>query len=151
METEFDGRMAQVRAKFKELLACAPVHFPLRQTDLPDKGIYLLSEGEKYLYVGRSDGMRRRLNQHKRESASTNSASFAAMLARKACNISREYGPHKKRARHPDWDQSFAEAKSRIRAMGIRFVEETDPVCQALLEIYTAVELKTPHNDFGNH
>ena len=30
-------------------------------------------------------------------------------------------------------------------------VEETDAVKQALLEIYTAVVLKTPYNDFDNH
>ena len=33
----------------------------------------------------------------------------------------------------------------------IRFVEENDPVRQALLEIYAAVALKTPYNDFDTH
>ena len=33
----------------------------------------------------------------------------------------------------------------------IRFVEETDPVRQALLEIYVAAVLGTPYNDFDNH
>ena len=35
--------------------------------------------------------------------------------------------------------------------MKIRFVEETDPVRQALLEIYVATVLETPYNDFDNH
>ena len=30
-------------------------------------------------------------------------------------------------------------------------VEETDPVSQALLEIYIAIALQTPYNDFENH
>jgi hypothetical protein len=35
--------------------------------------------------------------------------------------------------------------------MDLRFVEESDPTRQALLEIYVAVTLKTPFNDFDNH
>ncbi len=35
--------------------------------------------------------------------------------------------------------------------MDIRYVEETDPIKQALLEIYTATALRTPYNDFENH
>jgi hypothetical protein len=35
--------------------------------------------------------------------------------------------------------------------MNLRFVEENDPVRQALLEIYVAVTLNTPYNDFDNH
>jgi hypothetical protein len=33
--------------------------------------------------------------------------------------------------------------------MDVRYVEETDPQRQALLEIYVAVVLETPYNDFG--
>ncbi len=35
--------------------------------------------------------------------------------------------------------------------MEYRWVEETDPTCQCLLEIYSAVTLETPYNDFDNH
>ena len=35
--------------------------------------------------------------------------------------------------------------------MDIRFVEETDAVRQALLEIYVALALGTTFNDFDNH
>ena len=35
--------------------------------------------------------------------------------------------------------------------MDIRFVEERNPLIQALLEIYAAVELQTPYNDFDTH
>jgi len=35
--------------------------------------------------------------------------------------------------------------------MGVRFVEETDPMKQALLEIYAAVVLKTLYNDYDTH
>jgi hypothetical protein len=42
-------------------------------------------------------------------------------------------------------------ANARIRAMEYRYVEETDQNRQALLEIYCAVVLGTPYNDFGTH
>jgi len=35
--------------------------------------------------------------------------------------------------------------------MDLRYVEESDPVRQTLLEVYIAVVLKTPYNDFNNH
>ncbi len=46
---------------------------------------------------------------------------------------------------------AFDEAKAQIRKMNLRFVEQNDPVRQALLEIYVAITLETPHNDFDNH
>ena len=46
---------------------------------------------------------------------------------------------------------AFTAAKERIRAMDYRYVEETDQNRQALLEIYCAVVLSTPYNDFGTH
>jgi hypothetical protein len=46
---------------------------------------------------------------------------------------------------------AFIASKLRIRALDLRFVEETDPTRQALLEIYTATVLDTPFNDFANH
>jgi len=35
--------------------------------------------------------------------------------------------------------------------MVVRWVQESDPVKQALLEIYVAVVLQTPYNDFDTH
>ena len=35
--------------------------------------------------------------------------------------------------------------------MELRFVEESEPLRQTLLEIYVAVVLKTPYNDFDTH
>lgn len=52
---------------------------------------------------------------------------------------------------YPDFRAAFEEGKRRIRAMDYRFVEERDQNRQALLEIYAAVVLKTPYNDFGTH
>lgn len=51
----------------------------------------------------------------------------------------------------PAFAAAFVAAKERIRAMEYRYVEETDQSCQPLLEIYCAVVLVTPYNDFGTH
>ena len=45
----------------------------------------------------------------------------------------------------------FGDAKSRVAAMDIRYVEEVDPVKQTLLEVYVATVLGTRYNDFENH
>ncbi len=35
--------------------------------------------------------------------------------------------------------------------MDVRYVKESDPLRQALLEMYVAIALQTPHNSFENH
>jgi hypothetical protein len=52
---------------------------------------------------------------------------------------------------NPLFAGAFMAAKERIRGMDYRYVEETDQNQQALLEIYCAVVLGTPYNDFGTH
>jgi len=47
--------------------------------------------------------------------------------------------------------RSFRKAEERISRMQLRFVEESDPVRQGLLEVYVAVVLETPYNDFDTH
>lgn len=51
----------------------------------------------------------------------------------------------------PEFSAAFNEAKTRIRTMNFRYVEEAHPVRQCLLEVYAAVVLATPYNDFDNH
>jgi len=51
----------------------------------------------------------------------------------------------------PAFAAAFTAAKQRIRAMEYRYVEEADQNRQARHEIYCAVVLGTPYNDFGTH
>jgi hypothetical protein len=51
----------------------------------------------------------------------------------------------------PVFAAAFSAVKERIRAMEFRYVEEADQNRQALLEIYSAIVLGTPYNDFGTH
>jgi hypothetical protein len=46
---------------------------------------------------------------------------------------------------------AFDEAKARLRSLDIRFIEESHQIGQALLEIYAAMCLGTPYNDFDTH
>ncbi len=82
-------------------------------------------------------------------------ATFAFRVARQDTGMLRPTyrveGARQQLAKDPVFAAAFEKAKARLQAMDIRFVEEVDPVRQALLEIYAAVELGTPFNDFDNH
>jgi hypothetical protein len=52
----------------------------------------------------------------------------------------------------PIFAAAFDAPKMRVRSMQVRYVQDTDPLRQALLEIYSAVVLAaTPYNDFNTH
>jgi hypothetical protein len=83
-------------------------------------------------------------------------AAFAFRLAREATgNLKATYRPgegsRKALAVEPEFKAEFEAAKARLRAMDFRYVEEAEPVRQCVLEIYCAVALGTPYNDFDNH
>ena len=82
-------------------------------------------------------------------------AAFAFRLARESTGkLKATYTTKGSRAalmQEPSFREAFDMAKERIRAMEVRFVEEPDPVCQTLLEVYVAIALGTPYNDFETH
>jgi hypothetical protein len=51
----------------------------------------------------------------------------------------------------PTFESAFRRGKQRIRATQYHHVEESDQNLQAFLEIYCAIVLSTPYNDFGTH
>jgi predicted GIY-YIG superfamily endonuclease len=122
---------------------------------MPERGIYLFSEANNHLYVGRTNRLRQRLSEHCRKSSTNNSAPFAFLLARAHCGmVSASYraeGSRAKLEKHAVFGPAFVMAKSRVGNMDVRFVEEADPLRQALLEMYAAIALCTPHNSFENH
>jgi hypothetical protein len=136
-------------------MAMTPVTAATLPRRIPTSGVYLFSEGNNHLYVGRTNRLRRRLQEHCRPSAGHNSAPFAFLLARKATGnrkaTYRPTGSRRELESNRVFARAFTAAKRRVRAMDVRFVSETDPMRQALLEMYVAVALGTPHNDFDNH
>src|SRR5207245_1188822 len=111
---------------------------------------YLFSQDDRHLYVGRSNHFRQRLRNHSAPSARENQAVFAFKLAQKLT------GPVQSRTRkamlgNPEFALAFTQSKERIRRMQLRFVSEPDQLGQTLLEVYVAVVLQTPYNDFETH
>lgn len=132
-----------------------PVTVATLPSEMPLSGIYLFSDSGENLYVGRTNTLRKRLQKHCRPSSKHNSATFAFRLAREITGMTKATyttkGSRQELESHPEFSSVFSEQKLRIKSMSVRFVSESDPVKQALLEMYVAVSLGTPHNDFDNH
>jgi hypothetical protein len=155
MNEQFLAVIESLELKFQQLLAMSPIRYSSLPRQLPSRAIYLFSEAGVYLYVGRTNKLRERLRGHCIPGSTHYSATFAFRIARKATGMNRAtYSPASSRAilvNDPVFGPAFTDAKRRVAEMDIRFVEETDPVKQALLEIYAATVLSTPYNDFENH
>src|SRR5437660_1633141 len=132
-------------------MAMVPVRYASLPRSVPERGVYLFSDCDRHLYVGRTHRIRRRLAGHCRPSSTHFSATFAFRLAREETGrLKASYSPNGSRAALADdleFGPAFERAKCRLTTMDVRFVEESDPVRQTLLEIYVAVALKTPYND----
>ena len=155
MHPTFAQYTTKLAASLERLLAMSPIR-PLRvPATVPTAGVYLFTENDVPLYVGRSNSLRRRMNRHGSPSASHRQGAFAFRLARaETGNFRATYKKEGSRANLmtiPSFAESFMRAKARIQTMDLRFVEEADPLRQTLLEVYVAVVLKTPYNDFDNH
>lgn len=156
MHPRFAAVADSLHGSYERLMASAPMASGHRWPRDQVRGVYLFSEGDQHLYVGRTNHVQRRLGLHCRPSAQHNQAVFAFKLARhETGNIKAAYvpgkGSRKFLAADPTFSAVFIAAKTRVKAMDFRWVEEADPVRQCLLEVYVAVVLQTPYNDFDNH
>jgi predicted GIY-YIG superfamily endonuclease len=156
INAEFANIVESLELKFAKLIAMNPVRYSSLPREMPERGIYLFSQGKRHLYVGRTNRLRRRLAGHCRPSSSHFSATFAFRMARKRSGFTKasysRAGSRPELVTHATFGPLFLKAKAQIAKMDIRFVEEKDPIRQALLEIYVAVSLGlTRYNDFDNH
>ncbi len=155
MNPQFTSLIKSLEPKHQALVGMAPVKYRSLPREIPIRGIYLFSDGNNHLYVGRTNRMRQRLRGHCAPSGSHFTATFAFRIARLETGLTTaSYSKSGSRAellRNVAFKSAFDKAKRRIASMDIRFVEESDPTRQALLEIYAATALKTPYNDFDNH
>lgn len=107
------------------------------------------------MYVGRTNNIRQRIQQHCRPGSGHNSAPFAFRLAREERNVLKAtytaIGSRESLLRETNFADAFLAAKARVRSMQVRAVEESSPLRQALLEMYVAIVLEAPYNDFDNH
>jgi hypothetical protein len=155
MNEHFKQHVESLHPSLERLMQSPAFTFASLPKELPKAGVYLFTEGDKHLYVGRSNGLRKRLQQHCRPGSGHNSAPFAFRLARERHGaIKATYKPEGSRAsliQNDAFAKEFLLSKARLRMMHVRVVEESDPLRQALLEMYVAIELAAPYNDFDNH
>jgi hypothetical protein len=155
VNSDFSQLVDSVEPKFHALMAMAPVRYACLPRLMPERGIYLFSEGDLHLYVGRTNRLRQRLAGHCRPSSNHFSATFAFRIAREETGLVKAaYSSEGSRAnlvKDLTFGPAFVRAKTRLADMDLRFIEEADPIRQTLLEVYVAVTLKTPYNDFDNH
>jgi hypothetical protein len=127
-----------------------------RKDLVPQKGIYVLFENNRPMYVGRSDNIRQRLGGHCNQGSDRFSATFAFRLAIR--EYEGRYGKSTKGIRRQDLESNqdfqiiFKESKFRVSQMGIKIVEIADPLIQTIFEVYAAMNLGTlEFNSFDNH
>lgn len=155
MNKRFANLIESLHPSLAALLAMKPVTSATLPRSTPRSGIYLFSERRKHLYVGRSNRLSDRVRNHGKDASRQNVASFAFLIARRDTgNHQATYtaaGSREALVAEPMFAAAFLEAKRRISRMSVRYVEETDQLRQALLEMYVHVALQTPFNDFETH
>ena len=155
MQNQFTLYINKLPILLNDLLSMSPVQPTNLPKNVPLRGIYLFSENSKHLYVGRSNNIRSRIQNHCRLSASHHQATFAFRIARGETNFKKATyktkGSRKDIEEDPIFKPAFSSAKESLRNMELRFIGVDDPILQALFEIYAAVTLNTPFNDFENH
>lgn len=133
---------------------------PLRTDQLPPKGkgagVYTFTEKGQVIYVGRTGNVKQRFGQHTGDGALHNQAALAFKFAKQALNIPKPTYKNDENSRrnlmlNAAFMEVFLAQKRRLRNLEFRFIEETNPTRQALLEIYVSEVCESPNNDFDNH
>jgi len=156
MHEAFAALIRDLHPKFEQLMSMAPIRAGQFPECMPKQGVYLFSEGESHLYVGRSNKIRSRWGRHCNPGATDRMAAFAFKLAREATGrMTASYKDDENSRKNLMLDAifraAFEDAKRRIRNMDFQFVEECDQNAQALLEIYCTLALNAKYNDFDTH
>lgn len=156
MHPNFSVIVDQLNAPFERLIAQAPTSTARFPADMPLRGVCRFSEGQRHLYVVRTNNIRERYGRHCNPGATHRMAAFAFRLAREHIGkLKATYKAGDRSRKHlmedAEFEAAFGMAKQRIGRMDFRFVEEADPTRQCLLKVYCAVVLRTPYNDFDNH
>lgn len=153
MEPEFKKIIDAVAANYEQCKSCHAFTLKKPPPHLPQRGIYILCEGETVLYVGRSNRIKQRLRDHICNSHFK--ATFAFLLAREATgNLKPSYKKEGSRAhllKGEKFQQCFNAAREKISKMNVLVLEEVNPTKQALLEIYAATVTNAPYSAFDNH
>ncbi len=146
MHPTFAELIQGLHPKFEKLMVMTPCRAGALPKLMPAQGVYLFSENDMHLYVGRSNKIRSRYGRHCNPGTTHRMAAFAFTLAREATGqtvASYKAGDDSRSGLmlSPDFVPASTAAKQRARAMDFRFVKKTDQNAQALLEIYCTLAL----------
>ena len=158
----FDAVVARLPNMLAQLLE-QPLSTRLTLGIVPTAGVYVFYEphptgSPRALYVGRSGTLRERIMQHGRPGSGHNTASFAFLLAAEAMGEAYQNDTRTRRELElafandtiegDDFGDHYIRAKERVSEMQVRFLEVPNDTNQVLFEVYVAMTLKTPYNDF---
>ena len=118
--------------------------------DAPNQGVYVLYEGGKPVYVGRSNRLRDRIREHGADSSDRYSATFALKLLREKLKWPKGNAADLVKDNADEYDQQ----KKRVKNMTFRAVEIKGQLEQTLFEVYAILEFRTHvlgYNDFDTH
>src|SRR5260370_2597801 len=117
MHESFKHYVETLHPSFERLVNMPPFKIAALPKPLPEKCVYLFSEGQSHFYVGRTRRLRNRLRQHSIAGAQHNQAVFAFKLAREATGqMIATYSPHgspKPLSPDPNFHPAFPQAMSR--------------------------------------
>ena len=127
--------------------------------NFPNDGVYVFYHGDMPTYVGRaqkgrSQDLKKRIQQHGQPGGHHNTATFAFNLAKLAYlqedpdSYSETRSELEKSA---EFKPFFEVAKCLVAEMTIRVVEIRNPIEQTVFEVYAHMKLGTPFNDFRTH
>ncbi|MCK4368464.1 MAG: GIY-YIG nuclease family protein [Dehalococcoidales bacterium] len=126
----------------------------LKKIPQKQKGIYVFYENNKPLYVGRSNRLKERIQEHGRPSSDHYSATLAFTIAKERMNFNRNkrrLATRNDLEKAPGFKEEFFLARKQVAAMQVKVVKIEDQIAQTLFEIYAHLALKTKYNDFGTH
>ena len=126
----------------------------IRIAQVPQRGVYVFFEGNKPIYVGRSNRLKKRLKEHSQRIADHYSATLAFKIAKNGIANPQVEGEKQTNAqlmKNSDFRKYFESVKERISRANIRFISVEDQIEQAMFEIYAHLELGTELNDFNTH
>ena len=131
MDRAFAEFVEALHPSFECLMRMAPLKMSALPPKLPEKCIYLLSEGENHLYVGRTRKLRQRLRQHSVAGAQHNQAVFAFKLAREMTGrMAAAYSSVGSRAAlcaEPEFSEAFKQAKGSRAQYGFAICRRSGP------------------------
>jgi hypothetical protein len=152
MKIQFQEIRQAIDTKVQILLSMNPILASDIRNGTPVGGVYLFSEGSTHLYAGRT---KRSIAARVRDHFSTaDDCPFAWLIAREEVGRKATYhteGSRKSLLADPTFKSVYEHAKERIRRMHVRYVGESVPERQALLEIYVALASEAKYNDFDTH